>query len=56
MNKFVITLKNDGVFDIKTKMNSSDIMNKLTKSEEWVELEGNILRVENIEAIFENND
>lgn len=56
MNKFIIVLKNDEVFDIETKMNSSDIMNKLTMSEEWIELEGNILRVENVEAIFKNND
>ena len=56
MNKFIIALKNDGEFDIETKMNILDIMKKLIQSEEWVELEGNILRVENIEAVFENNN
>ena len=56
MNKFVIAFKNDGAIDIETKMDSSLIMERLIRSEEWVELGGNVLRVENIEAIFENND
>lgn len=56
MNEFVIALRNDGAFNIITEMNSMDIIRKLMESEEWVELEGNILRIENIEAIFENNN
>lgn len=56
MNKFIITLKNDGPFNIETKMNSSDIMRKLTENQEWIELEGNILRIKDIQAIFEDNE
>ena len=38
MNKFVISFKNEGAFEIKTEMNASDVLEKLINGEEWVEL------------------
>lgn len=54
MNEFTIGFKSGDIFKVETEKNSMEIHRILNNGVEWIEIGGNIIKVDSIEYIFKN--